>query len=774
MGVARLWGGWQFRAAVAVLALLTALNHYPVFRGWTPLPMGLILQFPPWQADWKITPRPYPELGDLVVEVYPWRAFGARHVQRGELPLWNPHVFLGAPFQAHPCSAFFDALNWTYYLLPPRVAWSLCFLLRNFLAGLFAFLFARAVGASPAGALASALAFAFAGFMLVWRGWPQADSALWLPMVCLSVHRLRLLPGRRTVALATAAFALPLLGGHPSIALYVVAVGLAYAAFCLVFPPPGSPPERCRFVRLMGAAALLALGLAAVQLLPTLEWVQYTLRPPVRSARGMVARPIWEVAALFYRDAGSNPNAVGMRVPEAVTYSGVLTVLAALAAVLHRDRRQVVFWLLILLSAAQVVYGWGPVFWVSGHAPFIAAQNNLRVALVICFALIALAGLGFTALEGVAAGERRGRVTWLPCVMGLVIGAVAIGALHAHSLATRERLSWRHGLASSLVLLLLSCALVAPPLLRALKPRRFAVAGLTLLAVDVLSFGHGHVPFVPPEMIYPEAPVLNFLKKAGPPPFRHAALDLAAPPNAVELMYELPSPTGFDVPLRRNYEVMAPFAISVIGGTLDSALVARANNRLLDLFNVKYLLATTWNESVANLAARRDRFRHVYDGGTVQVFENLRALPRALVVPGAGVEIVTEPKAAFARLISADFDPTRAVLCERRPAWTGVPARDPGTVDSIEILTDEIRLTAVAPGASVLVLSDTHYPGWKVWVDDKESEVLRVDYLLKGVALEAGRHHVRFRFDPWLFRVGAWISGGALLLLMGLARRVSR
>ena len=41
-------------------------------------------------------------------------------------------------------------------------------------------------------------------------------------------------------------------------------------------------------------------------------------------------------------------------------------------------------------------------------------------------------------------------------------------------------------------------------------------------------------------------------------------------------------------------------------------------------------------------------------------------------------------------------------------------------------------------------------------------------------ALEAGQHDVHFRFDPWRFRVGAWISAGALVALLALAARATR
>ena len=132
--------------------------------------------------------------------------------------------------------------------------------------------------------------------------------------------------------------------------------------------------------------------------------------------------------------------------------------------------------------------------------------------------------------------------------------------------------------------------------------------------------------------------------------------------------------------------------------------------------------------------------------------------------------MIADPRAALARLASAGFEPTRTVLCERPPQWaTDGRGQDPGTVESMEILTNEVRLTASAPGSSVLVLSDSDYPGWKAWVDGRAVEVLRVNHAFRGVALEPGRHQVRFRFDPWRFRAGAWISAAAVLALLALA-----
>jgi uncharacterized membrane protein YfhO len=72
---------------------------------------------------------------------------------------------------------------------------------------------------------------------------------------------------------------------------------------------------------------------------------------------------------------------------------------------------------------------------------------------------------------------------------------------------------------------------------------------------------------------------------------------------------------------------------------------------------------------------------------------------------------------------------------------------------TIEARTEE-------PG--ILVLADTHYPGWIVEIDGEPAETLPANYLFRSVALPPGSHRVTFRYEPRSFRIGAAISLAAL------------
>jgi uncharacterized membrane protein YfhO len=68
------------------------------------------------------------------------------------------------------------------------------------------------------------------------------------------------------------------------------------------------------------------------------------------------------------------------------------------------------------------------------------------------------------------------------------------------------------------------------------------------------------------------------------------------------------------------------------------------------------------------------------------------------------------------------------------------------------------------------VLTDVHYPGWKVTLDGEPADLHRVDYLLRGTTLPPGRHRVEFRYEPLSWRVG-WIV--SLVALIALAAGVA-
>lgn len=66
-----------------------------------------------------------------------------------------------------------------------------------------------------------------------------------------------------------------------------------------------------------------------------------------------------------------------------------------------------------------------------------------------------------------------------------------------------------------------------------------------------------------------------------------------------------------------------------------------------------------------------------------------------------------------------------------------------------------------------VVFSEIYYPkGWSAWVDGKETEIFRVNYILRGLPIPAGTHTVEFRFEPKPYTIGNKITLASSWLLL--------
>src|SRR5438105_4001299 len=64
---------------------------------------------------------------DLYLQFLPWRDFGFRELATGNLALWNPYIFGGAPYFGAMQAALLYPPNWLFLILPLplSVNWSI-------------------------------------------------------------------------------------------------------------------------------------------------------------------------------------------------------------------------------------------------------------------------------------------------------------------------------------------------------------------------------------------------------------------------------------------------------------------------------------------------------------------------------------------------------------------------------------------------------------------------------------------------------------------------
>lgn len=199
------------------------------------------------------------------------------------------------------------------------------------------------------------------------------------------------------------------------------------------------------------------------------------------------------------------------------------------------------------------------------------------------------------------------------------------------------------------------------------------------------------------------------------------------------------------------------------------------------------------SEPLANFYLPPERWRQLGRFDQVEVYENLRAMPRAWFISHF-FEQTDQDALQIIRtgLMSGEnpFDPSKNALIEKGAMnWSFYPpvSVDPSALEAVNA-TDVLKPEEREPKAEIkhydpqrieidaktppiggfLVLSEIYYDGWEARIDGQPEPIYRADYTLRFVGVPPGNHHIEFVYRPRSFRLGALgFAFGMLVLLIG-------
>ena len=165
---------------------------------------------------------------------------------------------------------------------------------------------------------------------------------------------------------------------------------------------------------------------------------------------------------------------------------------------------------------------------------------------------------------------------------------------------------------------------------------------------------------------------------------------------------------------------------------------------LVNLLNGQYLVVP---RGLA-LVPPADRFSSVGEADNYRVYKNAQALPWFYLAPRA--QVVADEDRVLELLRSGQIDPSAVALVEEALPFelTNPEVISTDRVQVIEHNPPEgfIHLQTQSENARLLVVSENYQSNWSVWVDGQPADMLRVNYVWKGVVLPPGEHRVEFRY----------------------------
>jgi hypothetical protein len=764
---------------------------------------------------------------DLAPYFIPPRFFWVESIKHGSFPLWNHYQFCGQPFFANPQHGMLYPLNSLFFLFPFDIAFNTIIILHFFLGGLFTYLFLKDLNVNSAGSLISGLIFMLSGYLLsVHSLLTILLASIWMPLIMMFFRRAINGQGIKNEIFAAIFITLSFLGGGIEIVYGNFFVLLIMVIFSNPpYIPPllkggegrGSVPTYWERIRSLLVVSILFLFLSAIQLFPFIELFHHSIRG---SGLSYQEATTWSFAPkdvlLFFL-----PDAYGYFLDMKkywvsqcwfkTLYTGGLPFILSLIFFLMPRRRilsseekdrtephqdnKMLFLILMIFSIFLSLGHYNPLYpFVFEYVPFF---NGIRYPAKFFYLFILIlsvtAGLGFQRLFEFSKERGNKRIKNFLTISSLVCALILLVLVLGHKeiehfLKLREidypqfnllsvnlrntkriffylafffllirighEVKWK-GWAKILLILFLIADLFGN--MGYYGRERTEDYFKKTKSLEIISLDEGNYRvFSTPKTISMDTTILvndltylNVLKEKNIP--------------SINLFYHLHDIWGIDViRVKRTDDLY-----KVLTGAPSIS-----TTHLVDLCGVKYITSVTRLDEknkfeliYANLEGLQGKREDLLNENTIKLYKNRSPLPRAWLVREFKV---MDPQTILWMMLQKEFRPGQEVFLEEEPHFPiPLPKGGEGRVRGVDLLSEtnnRLDLETKADRNCLLVLSDTYYPGWKAFVDGKETKIYRGDYAFRAIPLSAGNHQVEFVYDPLSFKLGI---GATILGILG-------
>ena len=780
--------------------------------------------------------------GTPALQFVPWRDFAWNILKGGNLPLWNPLLGMGAPLIANYQSAVFYPPNWLLFILAALggtgwLAWGqgILVVLHLIWAGIGMARLARQFGQSRLAQIVVGLAFSLCGYMVARAGFLTINAAAaWFPWVILFSSGLvgdRFQSGisisrNRSLILIAISIAFLLLAGHAQTAWYTLLFTLIWVGYWSwvkddkrdrvllgKYRPSHRLMQMVSAWLLLGAALGIAIGITALQLLPTLEYLVESQRSAAVDFESAMTYSYWpwRILTLFAPDLYGNP-AQGdywgyANYWEDALYIGVLPLIMVFAAVVnwiashrrsdqnahlpdkrvahYQTKRKQAVGLLVAIILVAFVLALGnntPLFsWLYQYVPTFDMFNApTRISIWIIFSLALLAGYGVDSWR-----KPRGRgLYWVRLgtagAAAIIIGSglawlfldqIAAEGLRSPTFVRATALAGFWILGTGILTLTAPEYSLNTQTGSSIKGTRIkywtlAVAGF--VALDLICAGWGLNPGID-QVFY----------TMGNPAAENLRQQLAG--NRLFLFSDAEKELKFDTYFRfdtfspdQDWQTLRKVFLPNLtmlddllsANNFDPILPARYTTWINTLPTLDHEIQDTWLNQMAVTVVENISL-HEQEGVVYKQIGDEEQLHVRWVPCG---QIVDDSEAALSLMKSGSFDLDKYVIVEAKgkaPTDICQPSISGWIVDRENSKNpNQVTIQIDAESDGWLVDSEIWYPGWQAYIDDQPAASYPANYLFRTIEIPAGKHTVVWEYRPTSFRIGLVVTLSSVLGLL--------
>jgi hypothetical protein len=730
----------------------------------------------------------------------------------GEEALWTNSMFSGMP-------AYLINVRWSGSTIIGSTEKVLTLFLpqpvgENFLAFVSFYILCLVFGIRPYLAIAGAIAFGLSTFYVIsiqaghiWK----IRAIAYMPMVLAGFRMVFQKKYMSGFILSSVALALEMNSNHLQITYYLFLMLAAYGLSELVVAVKSKTlPEFSKSVGILAIAVILALGSTFGKIWTTYEYGKFSIRgkSELATAVGEAKEGLdkdyafrwsngkWETMMLFiphiYGGASGNYNGKASEVGELLkrnnvprneinqiervylgywgnlpgtagpAYAGAVICFLFILSLFFLDNRTKYWMLAVILFS--IALSWGKNFPSFNNLMFdvFPGYNKFRsVTMAIIMALMLIPFMGMLGIEKLASDMGNKDVLKKVFIAAAITIGLAIFALLvtdppavegiqkviADAIENDRKEIIRKDVFRSIFYVILALGGTF-----FFIREKISIVGLSIIlsALVILDIGLVDSRYLNAS-VYKKATEKSFLTETPADTeilkdknLGYRVLNLQDPFNEARTSYFHRSLGGYHgAKLRRYQDIISTHLVPEIQQIIQNQGITSTNAGVINMLNAKYLLAGLQANSVIS---------NPYAFGPAWIVDDMQ------VVNNADEEL--EGLARHDLKTTAIIDGRKFQIQPPTPDSTA-------TISLTHYQPNKLVYESQSQQDVLAVFSEIYYPkGWVAFIDDKKTDIIRANYVLRALEVPRGRHIIEFRFEPEAYFLGniiMWISSVILL-----------
>lgn len=190
-----------------------------------------------------------------------------------------------------------------------------------------------------------------------------------------------------------------------------------------------------------------------------------------------------------------------------------------------------------------------------------------------------------------------------------------------------------------------------------------------------------------------------------------------------------------------------PAKLRIYQDIIEKYLSGRPNPGILNMLNTRYIIVEDPQSGQPGLIKNPDAY------GPCWLVKNVKLVDG----PVASLQETGKTNLKDTAIVDASF--SKNVI---QPQWDSA-----SSIKMVKYDNDAIEYEANCNGPQFAVFSEVYYPkGWNAYIDGKQTEYCNTNYVLRGLSVPAGKHVIKFVFEPASYRKGSKIGFIASILIV--------